>query len=89
MLFLPISFVTSYFSVQIPDLYNYFTGRGYWTTFGIVAGISLVSLFFFSRVLMVISDWLDHWVDSVEKWLRRVGRRRVESSESRSGGLRK
>lgn len=54
--FLPISFMTSYFSVQIPDLTNGYTGTTYWVTFAVLATLSFLSLFFFSRFLLVVTD---------------------------------
>ncbi|KAI0882717.1 uncharacterized protein GGS22DRAFT_168565 [Annulohypoxylon maeteangense] len=59
--FLPISFMTSYFSVQIEDLYIYWTGKTYWYAFAVIASVSFVSLFFFSRLLMLFSDMMDEW----------------------------
>ncbi|KAK7737421.1 hypothetical protein SLS53_006494 [Cytospora paraplurivora] len=65
--FLPISFMTSYFSVQIPDLTNNYTGTTYWVTFAVIATLSFMSLFFFSRLLMVVSDLLDEKVHQIQK----------------------
>ncbi|KAI2466387.1 hypothetical protein F4781DRAFT_405962 [Annulohypoxylon bovei var. microspora] len=59
--FLPISFMTSYFSVQIEDLYTAWTGTTYWYSFAVIASVSFVSLFFFSRLLMLFSDIMDDW----------------------------
>ncbi|KAI1459394.1 hypothetical protein F4805DRAFT_79701 [Annulohypoxylon moriforme] len=59
--FLPISFMTSYFSVQIEDLYTFWTGKTYWYAFAVIASVSFVSLFFFSRLLMLFSDMMDEW----------------------------
>lgn len=70
--FLPISFMTSYFSVQIPDLADSWTGETYWVTFAVVAAMSFMSLFFFSRLLMVVSDVLD---EKIHGFQRSVGRR--------------
>ncbi|KAI1807669.1 hypothetical protein F4811DRAFT_505539 [Daldinia bambusicola] len=66
--FLPISFMTSYFSVQIEDLYVYWTGKMYWTAFAVIASVSFVSLFFFSRLLMFASDELDAWAATTAEW---------------------
>ncbi|KUI66233.1 hypothetical protein VM1G_02043 [Cytospora mali] len=65
--FLPISFMTSYFSVQIPDLTNGYTGTTYWVTFAVIATLSFLSLFFFSRLLMIVSDVLDEKVHNIQK----------------------
>jgi hypothetical protein len=51
--------MTSYFSVQIPELQTY-TGKDYWYAFAVIFSISFVSLFFFSKLLMWITETLDH-----------------------------
>ncbi|OTA52831.1 hypothetical protein K449DRAFT_390679 [Hypoxylon sp. EC38] len=66
--FLPISFMTSYFSVQIEDLYIYWTGKTYWYAFAVIASVSFVSLFFFSRLLMFWSDVMDDWAAIIADW---------------------
>ncbi|GJC99792.1 mutS domain V [Colletotrichum higginsianum] len=63
--FLPITFMTSYFSVEIPDLVEHYTPKMYWICFAIIAGLSFVSLFFFGRMLETVSDTLEGWADSV------------------------
>ncbi|KAK8042036.1 hypothetical protein PG993_006559 [Apiospora rasikravindrae] len=68
--FLPISFITSYFSIQIEDLYKWWNGNTYWYTFAVVATISFLSLFFFSRLLMFFSDILDEWAEAISGWPR-------------------
>ncbi|KAK8140451.1 hypothetical protein PG984_000517 [Apiospora sp. TS-2023a] len=70
--FLPISFITSYFSIQIEDLYKWWDGNTYWYTFAVVATISFLSLFFFSRLLMFFSDVLDEWAEAISGWPRRL-----------------
>ncbi|KUJ20548.1 uncharacterized protein LY89DRAFT_579513 [Mollisia scopiformis] len=59
VLFLPVSLMTSYFSIQVSDLQGVYTVKDYWYAFaGIMSG-SFVALFFFSRLLMWISENLD------------------------------
>ncbi|KAI0421015.1 hypothetical protein F5X98DRAFT_289200 [Xylaria grammica] len=70
--FLPISFLTSYFSIQIEDLYIYWHGTDYWYSFAVIASLSFVALFFFSRLLMFASDTLDEWASSISKWFRNI-----------------
>lgn len=65
--FLPISFMTSYFSVEIPDLSDHFTGTMYWVAFAVIATLSFLSLFFFSRFLMVVSDVLEQKVHAAQR----------------------
>ncbi|KAI1104169.1 hypothetical protein F4804DRAFT_308010 [Jackrogersella minutella] len=73
--FLPISFMTSYFSVQIEDLYTAWTGTTYWHAFAVIASVSFVSLFFFSRLLMFFSDMMDDWAAVIGDWGSVVVRR--------------
>ncbi|OAA59828.1 ADP-ribosylation factor [Niveomyces insectorum RCEF 264] len=67
--FLPISFMTSYFSVQIPQLTDGYTAWTYWGAFAVIASLSFLSLFFFSKVLMFLSERLDHWTDQATGWV--------------------
>ncbi|CAJ2513303.1 Uu.00g014220.m01.CDS01 [Anthostomella pinea] len=71
--FLPISFLTSYFSIQIEDLYSYWHAKDYWYSFAVIASVSFVSLFFFSRLLMFFSDVMDDWASHIARWFRRIG----------------
>ncbi|KAJ4413778.1 hypothetical protein N0V82_008322 [Gnomoniopsis sp. IMI 355080] len=80
--FLPISFMTSYFSIQVPDLADHWTGTTYWVSFAVVATLSFMSLFFFSRLLMVVSDVLD---EKIHNFQRSVGRGVVKLSTSVRG----
>ncbi|KAG9245642.1 hypothetical protein BJ878DRAFT_418765 [Calycina marina] len=68
VLFLPVSLMTAYFSVQIPELNNY-TSRDYWYTFAVIISLSILALFFFSRLLMYITETLDSGVKSTGKYL--------------------
>ncbi|KAI0450682.1 hypothetical protein F5B21DRAFT_420770 [Xylaria acuta] len=72
--FLPISFLTSYFSIQIEDLYTYWHGTDYWYSFAVIASVSFLCLFFFSRLLMFASDTLDEWASHIMQWFRRFSR---------------
>jgi Kef-type K+ transport system membrane component KefB len=72
--FLPISFMTSYFSVQISDLFDHWHGTDYWYSFAVIASLSFISLFFFSRLLMFASDTLDEWASQITAWLRKLAR---------------
>ncbi|OWP04892.1 hypothetical protein B2J93_4218 [Marssonina coronariae] len=62
VLFLPVSLMTSYFSVQIQDLQGVYTVQDYWYSFAVLMSISFLSLFFFSRLLMYITETLEVWV---------------------------
>lgn len=70
--FLPISFMTSYFSVQIPELNNAYTAKTYWYAFAVIATVSFVSLFFFSKLLMFFIDILDEVADIISRKVRKT-----------------
>lgn len=78
--FLPIGFMTSYFSVGIPSLLEGYTPMDYWVSFAVIAGVSFIGIFFFSRLLMFFSEVLEDWVVNASNGLRRVvGAERSES----------
>jgi len=72
---MPISFVTSYFSVEIPGFLDSYTDKSYWIAFVVVIGVSFMALFFFSRMLMFLSEILEEWATSAVRWLRQSLRR--------------
>jgi hypothetical protein len=76
--------MTSYFSVQIPDLQHY-TGKDYWDTFAIIVSISFVALFFFSRLLMWITDMLDALVKTVDGSIKKFFDRRIQRRRAARG----
>jgi len=76
VLFLPISFVTSYYSVQIQEINETASAQTYQILLGAIGGTSLILLFFFSRALTYVSDRLDHWADSTAK---KIGARLAET----------
>ncbi|KAK1598083.1 ADP-ribosylation factor [Colletotrichum navitas] len=63
--FLPITIMTSYFSFEIPDVVEHYTPKTHWICFAVIAGLSFISLFFFSRMLEAVSDTLEGWADYV------------------------
>lgn len=69
--FLPISFMTSYFSIQIPELTDGYTGTTYWVAFAVIAALSFMSLFFFSRLLVFVGDTLDEKMHAFQKQIGR------------------
>ena len=75
--------MTSYFSVQIPDLQHY-TRKDYWDTFAVIVSISFVFLFFFSRLLMWITDVLDALVKAIDISLKRQWSRARSRNAARS-----
>lgn len=68
--------MTSYFSVQISDIQGVYTAKDYWVTFAVIMGISFLCLFFFSRLLMWVTETLDAWVKDVSKSFASVFTRR-------------
>ncbi|KAH8599018.1 hypothetical protein B0O99DRAFT_33294 [Bisporella sp. PMI_857] len=64
VLFLPVSLMTAYFSVQIEDL-NHYSSKDYWYSFAVIMCLSVSALFFFGRLLMYITETLDNWVKGV------------------------
>lgn len=70
--FLPVGFITAFFSIQIEDMYVVWTASTYWITFGITIGVSFLSLTFFGRMLMFFSDVLDEWSGAFSLWMRGV-----------------
>ncbi|CAG8960332.1 hypothetical protein HYFRA_00012406 [Hymenoscyphus fraxineus] len=52
VLFLPVSLMTSYFSIQIKDLEGVYSVRDYWYSFAVIMSISFLLLFFLNRALM-------------------------------------
>ncbi|RYO98539.1 hypothetical protein DL764_007046 [Monosporascus ibericus] len=72
VIFLPLSFMTGYFGVEISDLNNYWTSEDYWNAFAVVAVLSFLCLFFIGRMLMFLDDL------GIQFWrLLRAGSRRV------------
>ncbi|OBT90991.1 hypothetical protein VE02_00210 [Pseudogymnoascus sp. 03VT05] len=65
VLFLPVSLMTSYFSVQIKELDGVYTVKTYWVTFAVVMVLSFVALFMFSRVLVGAGTAVAKRVDGV------------------------
>lgn len=45
---------------------NGYTGTTYWVAFAVIATLSFLSLFFFSRFLMIVSDVLDEKVHQIQ-----------------------
>ncbi|KAK3941849.1 hypothetical protein QBC46DRAFT_381604 [Diplogelasinospora grovesii] len=74
VLFLPVSFITAYFSIQIPEITAGYTANSYWGTFGVTLFLSFLSLFFFSKVLVVISDTLEESSAQLAAWFKHVAR---------------
>ncbi|MCJ1305133.1 hypothetical protein MMC08_007947 [Hypocenomyce scalaris] len=50
ILFLPVSLMTSYFSVSISDLQGIYTAKTYWTAFAIIMALSFIFLAVFGKL---------------------------------------
>lgn len=76
VLFLPVSLMTSYFSVEIEDLKGVYTRKDYWYSFAVIMSISFLFLFFLGKLLVDITDLLDSWMKAASRGCRKfVGRR--------------
>jgi hypothetical protein len=68
VLFLPVSLMTGYFSVQIDDLQGAYTAKTYWVAFAVIMGLSFVALFFFSRLLLTFTESADARIKQFSQW---------------------
>jgi hypothetical protein len=74
--------MTSYFSVEIPGLVEYYTPQTYWVTFAVIAGSSFMGLFFFSRLLMFFTEVLEDWANNLKNLVSRgIGKRREDEAD--------
>ena len=55
ILFMPVSLMTAYFSVQIDDLQGVYTSKTYWICFAVIMTLSLIFLVIFG----MLSDTLE------------------------------
>lgn len=58
VLFLPISLLTSHFSMQIKELEGVYRSRDHWTSFAIVLTLSVLALFLLPKL---IAWWQRDW----------------------------
>jgi Mg2+ and Co2+ transporter CorA len=87
VVFLPVSLMTSYFSVQISDLQGVYTAKDYWYSFaGLMSG-SFLALFFFGRLLIWITETLDLWAKHVSQACAVFMKNRVKRKEAERGSL--
>ncbi|KAB8291243.1 hypothetical protein EYC80_009930 [Monilinia laxa] len=89
VLFLPVSLMTSYFSTQLSDIENKYSLYDYWVGFGVVVAASFVCLFFFSKLLMWVTETMDIWAKNVGNASRHLlvsFMRRRESKKSKVEG---
>ncbi|ESZ91647.1 hypothetical protein SBOR_7978 [Sclerotinia borealis F-4128] len=72
VLFLPVSLMTSYFSTQLRNIDDKYSLDDYWIGFGVVVSASFVCLFFFSKLLMWVTETLDIWAKNLGKSSRHL-----------------
>lgn len=64
--------MTSYFSTQLSDIDGKYSLYDYWVGFGVVVAASFVCLFFFSKLLMWVTETLDIWAKNLGKASRHL-----------------
>lgn len=83
VLFLPVSLMTSYFSVQISDLTGVYTSKDYWSAFAVLMSISFLFVFFFGRLLMWVTETLDANVKSASKACSKYFAKKFKKGDAR------
>lgn len=73
--------MTSYFSIQIRDLEGVYSVTDYWYSFAVIMSISFLFLFFFSRLLMYITESLDSVVKKSGQFIVDRGLRKAKDAE--------
>jgi len=87
VLFLPVSLMTSYFSIQIPEVQSY-TATTYWATFAVIMSLSFVIVFFLGRWLIGATETLEKRVKHLFGggiFVNRRKEQRRREKENRSG----
>ncbi|KXJ88241.1 hypothetical protein Micbo1qcDRAFT_236009 [Microdochium bolleyi] len=69
--FLPLSFVTSYYSIQIEEMYSQWRTRDFDQAILITVVLSFAALFFFNKLLFILIDALDKVGPNFEEFCRR------------------
>ncbi|KAH7031598.1 uncharacterized protein B0I36DRAFT_324269 [Microdochium trichocladiopsis] len=69
--FLPLSFVTSYYSIQIEEMYEAWVTWDFEKAITITVCVSFVALFFFNKILFVMIDALDKMATKAETLLNK------------------
>lgn len=73
--------MTSYFSIEIKDLEGVYSVTDYWYSFAVIMSISFLFLFFFSRLLMYITESLDSAVKKSGQFIIDQGWRKAKDPE--------
>ncbi len=75
--------MTSYFSTQIADIQGEYTIKEYWIVFAVMMSASFIGLFFFSRLLMWVTETLDEMAkDFSRACARKFSKRGRQGRES-------
>jgi Mg2+ and Co2+ transporter CorA len=81
ILFLPVSLMTGYFSVQIQDLQGVYTHKTYWVCFAILMFLSIMYLFVFGWISGIVEGNATYQPLSKKFWaasMKAFGRRKKE-----------
>lgn len=91
--FLPLSFVTSYYSIQIEEMYSQWVTRDFDRAILITVLLSFAALFFFNKLLFVLIDALDKVGPNFEVFARRqlaaagvAWQQRTQARKAKRGG---
>ncbi|KAH0536418.1 hypothetical protein FGG08_006716 [Glutinoglossum americanum] len=68
ILFLPVSLMTGYFSVQIQDLQGVYTHKTYWGCFGVLMFVSITVLFAFGWISGIVEGKVTYQPLSKKLW---------------------
>ena len=81
IMFLPVSLMTGYFSVSIPDLTGVYTAKTYWLSFLVIVSLSFIFLLLFG----IASDTVEGrtvykslWRTFVDSSKAAIGRKRKQ-----------
>jgi len=77
--FLPLNFVTSYYSIQIEEMYAAWVTWDFERAMTITVCVSFVALFFFNKLLFVLIDALDKVATRVERAFMATGQKMQET----------
>jgi len=80
ILFLPVSLMTGYFSVQIQDIQGVYTIKTYWLCFLVISVLTLILLVCFGKASNTLEG---------ETIYRSVGRTYIDGIKARVQGIRK
>ena len=77
ILFMPVSLMTAYFSVEIDDLQGMYTAATYWVSFAVIMALSFIFLLVFGYISGTVEgkpiyrSFTQIFVDKSRDWRRR------------------